>query len=555
MRFGLLRLTLPCVAAVLLVQACGARLDSERGDDMPAAGVGGSPSGGTGGDGVPAAGVGGSPSGGTGGVGGVGGAAGDALAGNADDATDLPTAGAGAAGSDGSVPAVCGDGILDVDEACDDGGEADGDGCSASCQLESGFACNGKPSVCSLSSCGNGTREGIETCDDGNNLPFDGCDANCRAEPRCSSDGCTSTCGDGILIGEECDDGNTRGGDGCSPTCRVEQGFACSQPKQCQKIAGTCVLRLPVIYRDLTDTHPDVEPTCTGMNAGLAASPGLVNSNLLAGLPVASATATAGCISKLRDWYSDSGSKAIVRDLVLFDNGNGAYVNRYGQQGQRWESQPNYKNGRFCGNGDTQCLASPAFPGCNFDPSVETCIYPCPPSIGGKSDTCAAAISVPATKYDGTPLFFPLDDQPKNEPWSDAKVPTQYGYNWEYEDQLVPVLGAAHVAGRASHNFHFTTQAAYWFKYEAATTTELAFTGDDDFWMFVNGKLAVDLGGVHAAVSGSVTISSSTAANFALKDGGIYRIDIFHAERKKDSSTLRLSLPSFDLSRTECTRL
>src|SRR5690606_19787950 len=32
--------------------------------------------------------------------------------------------------------ALCGDEVLDPDEACDDGNETDGDGCSASCEIE-----------------------------------------------------------------------------------------------------------------------------------------------------------------------------------------------------------------------------------------------------------------------------------------------------------------------------------------------------------------------------------------------------------------------------------
>ena len=535
----LLRSVSLCFAVVLGVQACGARIDG--GGGRTGGGAGGIPS--TGG------------SGGADDVFDTGGGGGGHDAGARAGTGTEPLATAGAAGNEGQALPVCGDGALDAGEACDDGTVVGGDGCSATCQLEVGFACEGEPSVCSRPNCGNGVREGLETCDDGNRIPFDGCGGNCQAEPTCDSGDCQSACGDGILIGEECDDGNTQSGDGCSPTCKVEPGFVCAQAHDCERIAGQCVLRLPVIYRDLTDEHPDFEPTCIGPNGGLSASPGLVNSGLKAGVPVASATAAnAGCITKLEDWYSDSGSKAIVRELVLFDHGNGAYVNRYGQLGEQWASQPMYKNARFCGIGDTHCLASPPlFPGCQFDASVETCLYPCPPSIGVQSDSCAAVLT-PATKYDGSPLFFPLDDQPKSEPWFDAKVPNQFGYYWEYEDQVLPVYGATHVAGKVTHNFHFTTQAASWFKYDASATIALDFTGDDDLWVFVNGRLAVDLGGVHPPVSGSVTLNSITASNFALDDGKVYRIDIFHADRKKDSSSLRISLPSFDLSRSVCAR-
>ena len=157
------------------------------------------------------------------------------------------------------------------------------------------------------------------------------------------------------------------------------------------------------------------------------------------------------------------------------------------------------------------CVAAPpAFTGCDFDATKETCFFPCPASIGGKTDSCAGVITTPSVKYDGTPVFFPLDDQKesKDDPWIVAKIPTQYGYNWEIESDIIP--------GAKAHNFHFTTQVTYWFKYDAKAMARLDFTGDDDVWVFVNDKLAVDLGGVHQPVDGSVSISMATAGDLRL---------------------------------------
>ncbi len=96
--------------------------------------------------------------------------------------------------------AGCGDAVVDSGESCDDGNENDGDGCSASCALES--------------VCGDGVTEGLEECDDGNNLPADGCSPLCTIE---------SVCGDGnVQSGEACDDGNTVNWDGCSSFCAPE---------------------------------------------------------------------------------------------------------------------------------------------------------------------------------------------------------------------------------------------------------------------------------------------------------------------------------------------
>ena len=134
---------------------------------------------------------------------------------------------------------VCGDGILEAGETCDDGNLVAGDGCDASCHLEH------------LVVCGDGILEGGETCDDGNLVAGDGCDVHCMCElpapPVCGDgviaaseacddgnlldhDGCTTqcelevcVCGDGILeAGETCDDGNHVDGDGCSVACALE---------------------------------------------------------------------------------------------------------------------------------------------------------------------------------------------------------------------------------------------------------------------------------------------------------------------------------------------
>ena len=459
---------------------------------------------------------------------------------------------------------VCGDSIVGSSEQCDDGNKVAADGCSPTCKFEGGFKCEGQPSVCSPTKCGDGKKEGAESCDDGNAVPFDGCSSTCQTEPTCAADGCTSECGDGLLIGEECDDGNTKDGDGCSAACKKEPGFECSQQANCEKINDACVLRVPVIYRDFTDAHPDFEVDCVGEMGGVQPTLNLVEKALVNGVPVATATAAAVCktqdnraasaksymIRKLPDWYSDAVAKPIVRDIVLFDNGKGGFVNRYGKMGEQWATQPVYK-GRFCGNGDSMCVAGGTFGGCNFDPTTETCFYPCPSQLGQATDSCAGTVSV-TMKYDGTPLFFPIDDQPKTETLIDAKIPPQYGYNWENEDTVVPVFGAPHVAGKAAHNFHFTSQVQYWFKYDATATARLDFTGDDDVWVFVNDKLAVDLGGVHQPVDGTVSISKTTAATYGLTDGKVYKINIFHAERKKESSSFRLTLGGFDTARSDC---
>ncbi|WP_223750200.1 Ig-like domain-containing protein [Myxococcus sp. XM-1-1-1] len=47
-----------------------------------------------------------------------------------------------------SLRVICGDGVLDGYEVCDDGNQHSGDGCSSVCEVEPGYTCTGQPSVC-----------------------------------------------------------------------------------------------------------------------------------------------------------------------------------------------------------------------------------------------------------------------------------------------------------------------------------------------------------------------------------------------------------------------
>src|SRR4051812_33491777 len=154
---------------------------------------------------------------------------------------------AGGAGNSGGGPgmvgfaggitistASCGDHVLDMGEACDDGNTAAGDGCSAACQIEADCTCNDTMTSCAcMVVCGDGVLISSETCDDHNTNSGDGCSADCKTvDPgwvcRVPGRACVPLCGDGTLTGtEKCDDGNADSGDGCSSTCLVEPGFTC----------------------------------------------------------------------------------------------------------------------------------------------------------------------------------------------------------------------------------------------------------------------------------------------------------------------------------------
>jgi fibro-slime domain-containing protein len=87
------------------------------------------------------------------------------------------------------------------------------------------------------------------------------------------------------------------------------------------------------------------------------------------------------------------------------------------------------------------------------------------------------------------------------------------------------------------HNFSFTTEVHTQFSYNGGETFQ--FQGDDDVWVFINGKLAVDLGGLHPRTLGTVSLDAA-AALLGLQKCNVYDLDLFHAERHTDKSTFRI---------------
>jgi cysteine-rich repeat protein len=60
---------------------------------------------------------------------------------------------------------VCGNGMIETGEECDDYNGESGDGCSLNCQVEFGYNCVGQPSVCTKEFfCGDGTCNNGESC-------------------------------------------------------------------------------------------------------------------------------------------------------------------------------------------------------------------------------------------------------------------------------------------------------------------------------------------------------------------------------------------------------
>lgn len=107
------------------------------------------------------------------------------------------------------------------------------------------------------------------------------------------------------------------------------------------------------------------------------------------------------------------------------------------------------------------------------------------------------------------------------------------GYQVFGTTTFFPLDGLGFGSQGQSHNFGFTTELHARFAYEGSGSFQLA--GDDDLWLFVNGQLAIDLGGVHGWQSYTLNLAE-VAETMGLEEGNTYTLDIFHAERHSTES-------------------
>lgn len=84
-----------------------------------------------------------------------------------------------------------------------------------------------------------------------------------------------------------------------------------------------------------------------------------------------------------------------------------------------------------------------------------------------------------------------------------------------------------------THNYHFTLEAVTEFRYVGGEI--FRFIGDDDLWVFINRRLAIDLGSLHQTAEGDVELDS-IADDFGLELGELYPLHIFFAERHRIAS-------------------
>ncbi len=170
---------------------------------------------------------------------------------------------------------VCGDGVAEAPETCDDGNPDDTDEC---------------PGSCALAFCGDGfVRAELELCDDGNKINDDACTSTCTL----------ATCGDGVaqLGVEACDDGDKDDTDYCSSACELAycgDGFTRAGIEDCDDanvddtdaclsgcIAASCGDgHVQAGVEDCDDGNPDDTDACPTTCAAASCGDGFVQAGV-----------------------------------------------------------------------------------------------------------------------------------------------------------------------------------------------------------------------------------------------------------------------------------
>ena len=481
----------------------------------------------------------------------------------------------------------CGNGYVGTDEACD--GQP---GCGPDCSsVNSGYCYSVSRGLysCSGSTCGNYILEAGEECDDGNTLGGDGCSNTCRVEHgyECPTGvACRPECGDGKVmwqIGEKCDLGPDNGrGKGCTIDCRVDTGFTCTDPST----VFPDTINLDVTYRDFI-----------GMNESGSGN-GYVNSALYNELTSSDSSLSANnkCARTILDgdkewfnhtpniiskWMANSRWLNTGRGFPDFQGFTGNLCFGLVEDSLDSEGKPvltNNLDASCCGkmvqsNGlpNSACEAfskatnngqNLAYNGAYYNYKYDAWYNP---SKGWRRYHMLCGKAFAKWYRDDSRINMNIPGKLKLTKESGKK----YVYNAKTatsDQYFAPIDGqgfgnVTHSANNAvvNHNGNYTTEISTYFQYKGGE--QLNFNGDDDLWVFINGKLFLDMGGYHAEVEGWNTLANGTCSSpdkknggtvsrkcderYGIYENGLYELKVFHAEREASGSNFKLTLDGF----------
>lgn len=518
---------------------------------------------------------------------------------------------------------VCGNGMVEAGESCDEGTRnglflGNGMGCSKTCTREpSCRSAAGATQACAVT-CGNGNIETGEECDDGNLGDGDGCSAMCKNEANFD----------------------------CMAQTRPD-----TEP--CASGTGEC-LRLPVIYRDFksekeTGGHPDFfflgAPVASPVQiTGVTGQTGAVTFSKRycvpnSGGPAKQNDSTARCWDLAQANLGPNGKPVfnMARSATPFlcdcqftdwsHTGNGGHVPGYGDAmgagkplnglayaaaavagnmtGAPWYKGPApivkdkasfeqwFVDSTFTGNTHTvgtMDLAPLGNGQYQFSSAVHAIyggFFPVDPM--GQFPVGGSTMGPGAMRMVGTePMLCNL--------WPYWYSTTGFGGGagcvgdqYLFPPSITTPMWAPAITGWF-HNFWYTTEVRYLLNYTGPF--ELAFYGDDDLFIFINGRLVLDLGGVHQRLPGRVQVDGAGMAmtieggaltatgvinpcpgidpmtmvattspadcrartiNLGMEVGRTYEIAVFHADRHPTESNFQLTLSGFATKRTTCT--
>lgn len=129
---------------------------------------------------------------------------------------------------------------------------------------------------------------------------------------------------------------------------------------------------------------------------------------------------------------------------------------------------------------------------------------------------------------DGTKFFYPLTGEGYDKYLGDT-TDMQPQTTVDTKNDWYPV-GA---------NGNFTLKGEAQFIYRNADDLYFTFSGDDDVYLFINNKLALDIGGSHWPVEKTVNLNE-LSAEYGLEEGQVATFTFFYMERCADASNFSI---------------